>query len=365
MGGVFLSYRRADSAHALLLFHRLAEEFGHNAVFLDLQDIAPAQDFVQRIDKALRKATALVALIGSGWKASLERLRMPGDFVAREIGQALKRAKHVLPVLAGGTTMPPAEELPASLAALAHINGLVLSDELFQEDLDRVVLALSEWVPPAPDATALPARPTIGREDARFRLLDLLQRIQFDCIALIEAGELDKALEGLYRGMGLMMAQLQAAPSDAELQLQLGYMYKDVGAAFQAASQENLARQYWHLAASLFQRIVKTAKSENIRAGALNLIGNIQYYFGEFERAAEYERKAVELLPSYAYAWHDLYLTSLELQRRGKVTLPALRSILKRLKETAPGNRGLEPERLAQLEALLPRAARATRHRKN
>jgi len=261
--------------------------------------------------------------------------------------------------------MPPAEELPASLAALAHINGLVLSDELFQEDLDRVVLALSEWVPSAPDATALPARPTIGREDARFRLLDLLQRIQFDCIALIEAGELDKALEGLYRGMGLMMAQLQAAPSDAELQLQLGYMYKDVGAAFQAASQENLARQYWHLAASLFQRIVKTAKSENIRAGALNLIGNIQYYFGEFERAAEYERKAVELLPSYAYAWHDLYLTSLELQRRGKVTLPALRSILKRLKETAPGNRGLEPERLAQLEALLPRAARATRHRKN
>jgi len=365
MGGVFLSYRRADSAHALLLFHRLAEEFGHNAVFLDLQDIAPAQDFVQRIDKALRKATALVALIGSGWKASLERLRMPGDFVAREIGQALKRAKHVLPVLAGGTTMPPAEELPASLAALAHINGLVLSDELFQEDLDRVVLALSEWVPPAPDATALPARPTIGREDARFRLLDLLQRIQFDCIALIEAGELDKALEGLYRGMGLMMAQLQAAPSDAELQLQLGYMYKDVGAAFQAASQENLARQYWHLAASLFQRIVKTAKSENIRAGALNLIGNIQYYFGEFERAAEYERKAVELLPSYAYAWHDLYLTSLELQRRGKVTLPALRSILKHLKETAPGIRGLEPERLAQLEALLPRAATATRHRKN
>jgi hypothetical protein len=48
--GLFLSYRRSDTVgHADRLYDRLATQFGHERVFLDVTGIAAGVDFVDRV----------------------------------------------------------------------------------------------------------------------------------------------------------------------------------------------------------------------------------------------------------------------------------------------------------------------------
>jgi len=52
--GIFLSYRRADSAgYAGRLFDRLAERYGRSRVFMDVEAIGVGTDFVEAIDAAV------------------------------------------------------------------------------------------------------------------------------------------------------------------------------------------------------------------------------------------------------------------------------------------------------------------------
>lgn len=50
MAGVFLSYRRDDTSQDALRIHRrLADRFGDNLVYIDVEDIPLAVDFVDHI----------------------------------------------------------------------------------------------------------------------------------------------------------------------------------------------------------------------------------------------------------------------------------------------------------------------------
>jgi hypothetical protein len=53
---LFVSYRRADSPHAAhRLFDYLSEGFGREAVFIDLDTIAPGVDFVNALEDAVQR----------------------------------------------------------------------------------------------------------------------------------------------------------------------------------------------------------------------------------------------------------------------------------------------------------------------
>ena len=65
---VFLSYRRTDSRHATgRLRARLAEEFGRDNVFYDVDSVAFGDDFRKQISQTLRGVDALVLVIGPGF----------------------------------------------------------------------------------------------------------------------------------------------------------------------------------------------------------------------------------------------------------------------------------------------------------
>ena len=58
-GRVFLSYRRQDSAWpARQIYELLVSELGAARVFKDVDDIAPGDDFVERIQSAVGAATS-------------------------------------------------------------------------------------------------------------------------------------------------------------------------------------------------------------------------------------------------------------------------------------------------------------------
>src|SRR5690242_17361344 len=131
VANVFISYRREDAAgHAGRLCDRLTTRFGHARVFMDLQDIAPGQNFAQSIDDTIAACECVVVVIGPRWLESLRNRAQGGeDFVQHEIAAALRRAVTIIPVLVGGARMPPAGELPPDVAALSYRNALEVRDD--------------------------------------------------------------------------------------------------------------------------------------------------------------------------------------------------------------------------------------------
>jgi len=142
--GIFISYRREDApGHAGRLYDVLSRRFGEEQVFMDL-GMELGIDFVEHINKAVGSCRLLVAVMGPHWTSTQDahgrrRLDDPADFIRVEVETGLRRPEvRVVPVLVQGARMPDADELPASLADLARLNALEVSDPRWRHDVDRL-----------------------------------------------------------------------------------------------------------------------------------------------------------------------------------------------------------------------------------
>jgi hypothetical protein len=148
-GGVFICYRREDSAgFARRIYDRLASGLGREKVFFDVDAIAHGIDFVNAISERVGKCDALVVVISPNWIRTGDvngrrRLDDPNDLVRIEIEAALARQVRVIPVVVDGANLPKASELPESLKPLARRQGMEISDDRFDSDVDRLIRALS------------------------------------------------------------------------------------------------------------------------------------------------------------------------------------------------------------------------------
>jgi len=164
-GGVFISYRRDDSAgYAGRIFDRLSSRLGHDAVFFDVDTIQPGRDFVEVLSERVGACDALIAIIGKQWIASADgenrrRLDDPNDFVRIEIEVALKRNVPVIPVLVDGAAMPRADQLPDGLKTLVRRQAVEISHARFDSDAERLTDALAEIEGQPFQRTAIAAQP--------------------------------------------------------------------------------------------------------------------------------------------------------------------------------------------------------------
>ena len=147
MGGIFVSYRREDArGHARSLSDALSARFGADRVFRDVETIAPGVDFPEAIAAALDRSDVFLAVIGDKWltaeKNGRRRLDDPDDYVRREIASALQKDIRVIPVLLEATTMPSRDQLPAELGELADRNAIRLTDDAWDDGINRLVEAI-------------------------------------------------------------------------------------------------------------------------------------------------------------------------------------------------------------------------------
>ena len=98
MKKIFLSYRRADSAHVTdRIYACLRQEFGEHAIFKDVDDVPIGEDFREHIADAVGRCDILLAVIGHNWldiqdEKGNRRLEDKDDFVRVEIeGVALPK----------------------------------------------------------------------------------------------------------------------------------------------------------------------------------------------------------------------------------------------------------------------------------
>jgi TIR domain len=173
MSGIFISYRREDSApYAGRLYDRLAGHFGAAQVFMDVDDIPPGADFAAHIDAKVASCDAMIVVIGKDWLTARNaegqlRLSDPDDFVGLEISLALQRRVLVIPVLVGGTEIPKPEELRADLKPLARRNALTLNNQDFQRDVDLLIATLEK----------LPGLRTSSKSEVSDRQAELRRRL--------------------------------------------------------------------------------------------------------------------------------------------------------------------------------------------
>jgi len=143
-GGVFISYRRSDSA---AFAGRIADFFAYNhkdiRVFFDIVGIAPGDNFVETIRSRLESSEVVLAIIGPTWLEAADgsgdrRIDNPQDFVRMELSMALAMGARVIPVLLDDARMPDASQLPHDLEKLAYCNAEFMRGAAFARDAQHL-----------------------------------------------------------------------------------------------------------------------------------------------------------------------------------------------------------------------------------
>jgi hypothetical protein len=150
VGKIFINYRRDDSPGTAGRLHdRLAQTFGRNNLFMDVDHIPAGVDFVEHLHSQVAACDVFLAVIGPNWlNAKDERGRRrfdnPDDFVTIEIAAALARNIRVIPVLVDGARTPRADRLPDSVKPLARRNAVEVRNTQFGRDAEALANKVRE-----------------------------------------------------------------------------------------------------------------------------------------------------------------------------------------------------------------------------
>ena len=141
--GVFISYRRSEAAaYAGRLYDRLSARFGREKVFIDTENVAWGEDFVEAITSAAESCAVMIALVSREWSRGAGGREEVDDYVRLEVATALVRKIRVIPILIQGASMPAQKELPEDLTPLVRRNALALSDNRWERDVEDLMKTL-------------------------------------------------------------------------------------------------------------------------------------------------------------------------------------------------------------------------------
>ncbi len=150
MAKIAISYRRSDSQDITgRIFDRLAQQYGRDTVFRDIDSIQPGIDFRAQIADALTATDVLLVIVGPRWLGRGDgvesRMDKESDPVRVEVEMALKRDIPVIPVLVSGMTMPEPSELPATLKDFAFRHAVqVDGGRDFDHHIESLTRALDQ-----------------------------------------------------------------------------------------------------------------------------------------------------------------------------------------------------------------------------
>jgi hypothetical protein len=148
---IFINYRREEASFpAHRLYEDLADHFGEEQVFIDVDTIEPGLPFDEVIEREVGSCDVLLVMIGPHWleltdEAGRRRLDKPDDYVRLEVEAALGRGVRVIPALLREAGPPSSDQLPESLKRLSRLQALPLSDDRrWREDVERLIRLLKK-----------------------------------------------------------------------------------------------------------------------------------------------------------------------------------------------------------------------------
>jgi TIR domain len=131
---IFISYRRDGGEHLAGRVKDALRTRGFSA-FMDVEDLKSGK-FCTALLKTIKEATDVIVILTPG---CLDRCRNEGDWLRLEIRHAIECEKNIVPVIARGFRMPPANTLPHDIAALVEYNGFTPSHDVFEASMNKLV----------------------------------------------------------------------------------------------------------------------------------------------------------------------------------------------------------------------------------
>ncbi len=128
---VFISYRRDGGDMTAMYFYQALRERGYK-VFYDLE-VLRAGKFNEALLDSIQSCKDFVLILSPH---ALDRCDDPNDWVRREIAEALRTKKNIVPVMLKGFAFP--EKLPEEIDDVRYQNGLTCTTEYFEESINRL-----------------------------------------------------------------------------------------------------------------------------------------------------------------------------------------------------------------------------------
>ena len=165
------------------------------------------------------------------------------------------------------------------------------------------------------------------------------RQAQVQAVTLLDEGKPDQAIAALAD----LEKQLGGVSNEGpfEARIVLGYVYKTFQQAFSQTGDTARAQQYLEKALSVFQALEQETVPEEKTlipfASVMNALGNLCAAQSQHRDAIHYYQAATSLLPGYAYAWHDMFLSYYQLAEQGSADLTEMARALAKTKETGQG----------------------------
>jgi formylglycine-generating enzyme required for sulfatase activity len=146
---IAISYRRADTEVMTgRIRDRLADRYGEDTIFMDIDNIPFGKDFRVHISEAIVQSDILLVIVGRGWlgaRGGNRRIDDEADFVRLEVETALSNAIPIIPVLVGSARMPQPAQLPESLKNFAFLNAApVDTGRDFHQHMERLIRGIDQ-----------------------------------------------------------------------------------------------------------------------------------------------------------------------------------------------------------------------------
>jgi tetratricopeptide (TPR) repeat protein len=294
MSRVFISYRRADSAEwAGKLNRHLGIRFGKDLVFQDVDDIKPGDDWLETIRQELESSRVYLILIGPYWLVDAQgrrRLDDPQDILHMEVVEALSSEGIVIPVLLGGASMPPVEDLPDPMRPLARYQAIALREEAWNPDVEGLIERLRELV--------LPTMEQMPLGDAQQELYEM----QVQYFDLLDNNQAAEALELAQKTQAYLDRALPLYPQDPYLKMTRGYLYKNEAMALIRLGRDDESKAALDSGELVFRTMIEERPRD---ARAWNGLGSVEAVRGDYRMALAYIDCALEIDPDLPAAKRD------------------------------------------------------------
>ncbi len=134
---LFLSYRR-DSGLEIARNIKLALDKLRYSSFFDLTSVREGV-FNEQLLKNIRNSDNFVVVLTPG---SLDRCVNPDDWVRKEINEAIRLGKNIIPVICDGFRCPP--ELPQEIRDIVNYQGVKYSGYNFDDMIENIIKYLRD-----------------------------------------------------------------------------------------------------------------------------------------------------------------------------------------------------------------------------
>jgi hypothetical protein len=145
MGGIFISYRRDDVAGQVgRLFGRLADHYGEDFIFMDVESIRPSEQFESVIQNRIRDCDVMLVAIGPRWEAERTESKAATDFLQLELAAAIAARRPLCPLLIDRRDVPQMAGRSDEFQQIFHSQATEIRHSTFDSDVEALIVGLEK-----------------------------------------------------------------------------------------------------------------------------------------------------------------------------------------------------------------------------